>query len=248
VEQKKMKVAIVSPDRKRVTGIMEILLTILPDMNSYGAESLAEAKSKIRNDAPNLLVLDAEAFLPDWIKFIKWITADSDGKATGIVILCAIPKTGVFVDEVMSGQIQFLEPLSTEAGIKECFQRALNFINPDARNSEIKMRNVVKGERIIEQGGRGVSVFILKSGRLEAVRRESTGKVSVIGHILPGEFVGEMAYINGDPRSADVIALEKSELIEIPVGTVDTILLRKPHWSRAMIKTLARRLKEASHK
>ncbi|MBL7688606.1 MAG: Crp/Fnr family transcriptional regulator, partial [Bdellovibrionaceae bacterium] len=57
------------------------------------------------------------------------------------------------------------------------------------------------------------------------------------------EFVGEMAHINQEPRSASVKALEDCELIEIPNGSLDLVLFSKPAWAQALMRTLSRRLK-----
>ncbi|HEY8280477.1 MAG TPA: Crp/Fnr family transcriptional regulator, partial [Bdellovibrionota bacterium] len=89
--------------------------------------------------------------------------------------------------------------------------------------------------------------FLLKKGRLQAIRADKE-KTTVLGEILPGEFVGEMAHITGESRSADVLASENSELVEIPVGTLDILLFSKPAWSRALMKTLAQRLRVTNTK
>ncbi|MCB0415661.1 MAG: Crp/Fnr family transcriptional regulator, partial [Bdellovibrionales bacterium] len=56
----------------------------------------------------------------------------------------------------------------------------------------------------------------------------------------------EMAYINGEPRSADVVALSDCELIEFGVDRLDSLLFKKPSWSKALMKTLSKRLKRAN--
>jgi CRP-like cAMP-binding protein len=57
-----------------------------------------------------------------------------------------------------------------------------------------------------------------------------------------------MAHITGDTRSADVEAVENSELVDIPVGTLDILLFSKPIWARALMKTLAQRLRATNFK
>jgi hypothetical protein len=58
---------------------------------------------------------------------------------------------------------------------------------------------------------------------------------------------GEMAYINGEPRAANVIAEGPSELIEIPFERLDHVLFQKPMWSKALMRTLSKRLKNANN-
>jgi CRP/FNR family cyclic AMP-dependent transcriptional regulator len=43
-----------------------------------------------------------------------------------------------------------------------------------------------------------------------------------------------------------VKALSDCELIEIPIGTLDTVLFSKPAWARALMMTLSKRLKRSN--
>ena len=85
----------------------------------------------------------------------------------------------------------------------------------------------------------------MKRGKLK-VFLTIKGQRQQVGTVLPGEFVGEMAHITGEPRSADVEAVEETDLVEIPLGTLDNLLFSKPTWSKALMKTLARRLRDAN--
>jgi CRP-like cAMP-binding protein len=55
-----------------------------------------------------------------------------------------------------------------------------------------------------------------------------------------------MAYINGEPRSANVKATKDCELVEIPIHLLDHVLFMKPAWAKALMKTLSRRIKNAN--
>jgi CRP-like cAMP-binding protein len=107
------------------------------------------------------------------------------------------------------------------------------------------MKLLAPGEKLFRQGDPADLAYLVKSGLLRAYRMQD-GKTLTLGDINPGEFVGEMAYINSEPRSADVEAVENCELIEIPLGTFDSLLFSKPTWSMALMKTLSKRLKTAN--
>ena len=49
-------------------------------------------------------------------------------------------------------------------------------------------------------------------------------------------------------RSANVEALTDCELIEIPIGTLDRLLYRRPSWSKTLMLTLSKRLTQANEK
>jgi len=55
-----------------------------------------------------------------------------------------------------------------------------------------------------------------------------------------------MAYINNDSRSAYIEATSNAQLIEVPIELVDKILYKRPAWSKALMQTLSKRLKNAN--
>ena len=85
----------------------------------------------------------------------------------------------------------------------------------------------------------------MKSGELTATKEGSNQNVT-LGKIKAGEFVGEMAHINNETRSATVQANCDCELIEIPMGTLDLVLFSKPMWAKALVATLSKRLKASN--
>lgn len=61
------------------------------------------------------------------------------------------------------------------------------------------------GERLIEQGTRGRSMFLVLDGQAEVVRRDPDGE-RVLATLGPGEVFGEIGYIRAEERTADVRA------------------------------------------
>jgi len=74
-----------------------------------------------------------------------------------------------------------------------------------------------KDGRLFEQGAKGDSLYLIVSGQVGVVRSvdrdREDGPAETLNQMLaavgPGELVGEMALIEGEPRSATVVALEK---------------------------------------
>ncbi len=72
---------------------------------------------------------------------------------------------------------------------------------------------VSSGTVLFSQGDAGDALYIVVSGRLQArVCSASDGRI-FISLITPGQFVGEMALLTNQPRSATVMALEDTELL-----------------------------------
>lgn len=95
-------------------------------------------------------------------------------------------------------------------------------------------------ERIIEQGAAGASLFALVHGRVEVHLRHD-GLSNVVAKLGPGDCVGEMSLLAGDPRNASVIAVNEVEAIEITKATFATLLRNNPHVIERLGDLLAKR-------
>jgi CRP/FNR family cyclic AMP-dependent transcriptional regulator len=77
-------------------------------------------------------------------------------------------------------------------------------------------RHFPPGERILRAGDSGVALYVIVSGRVQVTHRSAeTGTEWLLGEMGPGEAFGEIALIDGGPRSADVTAVEPTECILI---------------------------------
>ena len=68
-----------------------------------------------------------------------------------------------------------------------------------------------KGETIYSQGSPGDSLIVLLTGSLKIVNFTSDAREVVLGFAKPGALIGEIAVLDGSPRSADIVALEATE-------------------------------------
>ena len=74
------------------------------------------------------------------------------------------------------------------------------------------------GQKLYGAGDPADQLYILRTGRLGAFRREEGHEPQFLGVIRPGEPAGEMALVAGVPHSADVVALRDSEVFALPRG------------------------------
>jgi NTE family protein len=72
------------------------------------------------------------------------------------------------------------------------------------------------GQTLYSAGQPADHLYLVRTGRLGAFRREPGHETSFLGVIRPGEPAGEMSLVAGAPHSADVIALRDSELFALP--------------------------------
>jgi CRP/FNR family cyclic AMP-dependent transcriptional regulator len=67
-----------------------------------------------------------------------------------------------------------------------------------------------RGEVVVRQGDPGLSLHVLLEGRLKVVVAAQSGDELLLALLGPGDVFGEVALLDGGPRSATVVALEPS--------------------------------------
>ena len=95
------------------------------------------------------------------------------------------------------------------------------------------------GDVLIRAGERERSLYVLASGRLELLLPGESGEIR-IGTIEPRTVVGEMAFLDGRPRSATLHALTDGELYELRFDAFETLAARYPELGRAILLDLGR--------
>jgi FixJ family two-component response regulator len=214
----------------------------IADATIFRAGDGMEASFKAENSVPNVAILDFS--LPRMSAVDLTARLIRKKEPVAIVIMAPTHDGNLFLDEVVTGQVQFLAGMGDLRLFLGHVNRALNWAGRDEK-SIYQIRFMAAGELLIREGEEGEFVYIVKHGRLMAFKGAAPSE-SVLGYVEPGEFVGEMAYVNGERRSASVICLEETELIEIPRQNLDSILFSKPAWSKALMRTLSRRLQRSN--
>src|SRR6266478_1808149 len=82
----------------------------------------------------------------------------------------------------------------------------------------------------------------------EIIYREMTGIKQELAIMEKGDFFGEIAVLEGLPRSASAEALDEVELIEINSTTFDKMIRANIEIAVRMLRKLSNRLQEATRK
>lgn len=99
---------------------------------------------------------------------------------------------------------------------------------------------VAQGELLFRQGDRGDYLYIICQGELE-VQLDGRSIATLGG----GECIGEMALLDGEPRSASARALGDSILLRVAADRFNNLLISQPAAAHAMLRTLERRIRES---
>lgn len=103
----------------------------------------------------------------------------------------------------------------------------------------VEERHVYAGETLFTKGDAGDSLYLICSGR---VRILADGKETAV--LGPGDHLGEMALLDGEPRSATVMVAEDACLMRIASEDFRNLLAAHPGISMALLVALVRRLRE----
>ncbi len=90
-----------------------------------------------------------------------------------------------------------------------------------------KVESIRAGQAIIKEGETGDDIFIIRSGSM-IVEKTIGGKPVFLSYVPAGSYVGEMAVIDGDARSATVRAAVKSDVIKLAGESFRNLLAAKP--------------------
>lgn len=107
----------------------------------------------------------------------------------------------------------------------------------------LERRAYHKGEIILRQGDPGNSLYIIVSGRVRIFTLSPEGSELSVGIYDTGDFFGEMALLNREPRSASVEALQDTKVLVLHRGDFCSHLLSNPHAALHIIETLSQRLR-----
>jgi CRP/FNR family transcriptional regulator, cyclic AMP receptor protein len=91
------------------------------------------------------------------------------------------------------------------------------------------------GEVIVQAGDQGNAMYLLLEGRARVV-----GKSRIL---RPGDFFGEMALLDGGPRSATIIATSPVRVMMVQRRAFLKVLKQNPQIGLAIMETLAQRLR-----
>ena len=107
-------------------------------------------------------------------------------------------------------------------------------------------KRFAKGEVIIKEGDRDdATLYLITAGWVRVSAAEPDGKQIVIDEYGPGDFVGEMA-LDGQPRSASVVALEAVEAIAVSRVDALAYLREHPEFALSLMMELIRRARLAT--
>jgi CRP/FNR family transcriptional regulator, cyclic AMP receptor protein len=106
------------------------------------------------------------------------------------------------------------------------------------------------GKAVVSEGDTSTEMFVVIAGELEVAKRAMDGTTVRVAMLGPGDWFGEMAILDVQPRSASVRSVAPSLLLSLGPDQVDRLLYRRDMKSYALLmmnigRELSRRLRVA---
>ncbi len=110
----------------------------------------------------------------------------------------------------------------------------------------LRVRRYARGEVIFLEGDHGTALCLIAEGRIRIQLTGSDGREVVINVYGPGEFFGELALLDGEPRSADAIAQDAARVFWLQRDDFAAFLDSHPRAAMTMLASLSRRLRHTT--
>jgi CRP/FNR family cyclic AMP-dependent transcriptional regulator len=100
-------------------------------------------------------------------------------------------------------------------------------------------RRFQAGARIFRAGDPGTTLFVISSGRVSIEKVSETGKDVVLAELGPGDAFGDLALLDGEPRSATARAVEDTECVTLLREDFLSLVETNPTALRDVLHSLA---------
>jgi len=114
----------------------------------------------------------------------------------------------------------------------------------EALASLLRLRSVKKGDVIFRKGDEGTNLYAILRGCVRITVPTALGDEIAVAVMKDGEFFGEMALLDGMPRSASASAGEETQLAILERSDFLKFLAKRDHAIQAILMALSWRLRK----
>ncbi len=103
-----------------------------------------------------------------------------------------------------------------------------------------------KGQVIFQQGDDGDAMYLVEAGLVRISAESADGQEAILTDVRPGETFGELALLDGAPRSATAIAIDDTVALRLPRPAFDELLDTDTMFPRRILEALAHELRRVT--
>jgi CRP/FNR family transcriptional regulator, cyclic AMP receptor protein len=109
--------------------------------------------------------------------------------------------------------------------------------------ASLRRLSLKQGQALFHKGDEGTALYIVKKGTIKIVLPSRIGDEIIVTIFSAGDFFGEMALLDGEPRSADAIAIEPSEVFVLKRNDFLVFLQSNINAIESILSLLSKRLR-----
>jgi CRP/FNR family cyclic AMP-dependent transcriptional regulator len=113
----------------------------------------------------------------------------------------------------------------------------------DHLEATVRPRRYAKGGVIFMAGDPGTSLCLIESGRVKLGFTSAEGREMLLDLFGPSEFFGELALLDGEPRSTDAVAIEPTQILHVVREDFVRFLKQEHDAAIELLGVLSRRLR-----
>jgi CRP/FNR family cyclic AMP-dependent transcriptional regulator len=103
----------------------------------------------------------------------------------------------------------------------------------------MRVRRFRRGETVFHLGDPGDALFIVMAGSIKITLPADTGDEAILATLRAGDFFGELALLDGAPRSATAVAIEPTETYMLSRDGFRDLIATQSQMREALLATLA---------
>src|SRR6476619_3530888 len=126
--------------------------------------------------------------------------------------------------------------------------RSLKRSAVETLDARCEWRRVAAKQWVIDYQDEGIDVFFVVAGAVRVLIYARSGREVILADLEAGGFFGEMAPIDGHPRSASVLAVTDAVIATMPGAVFLEVLHDHPQVAMYVLKLLATRVRELDNR
>ncbi|MBA3533447.1 MAG: cyclic nucleotide-binding domain-containing protein, partial [Ardenticatenales bacterium] len=147
--------------------------------------------------------------------------------------------------QAMSTLAKSIVPRLQQAQLAQALLGLFGTLRPEVLEdlqAEFEWRHLSTGEELFHQGAPARALYVVVTGRLRFVLENPDGSPRATGEMGPGESVGEVALLTGEPRSATVYAVRETDVVRLTRERFESLAERHPQTMLHIAGHITRRL------
>jgi len=156
--------------------------------------------------------------------------------------------------EILSASFDDLALLAEKERAKPWSKRLLSgievvpFLAPLSKAELLRLAHAAtlhifqEGQTIFSEGDRGRSIYVVLEGRVRIFVRDQYGRALDLATLEVGDFLGEMSFLTGRPRSANATTLVSSLFIEVGYASLKSLIQEQPRAKKILLEYYRKRL------